>query len=118
MAGKRNRKIPGGRRGKGRPRPESPGAVGREALLQATCQLLKQVPPSRVTRRAIALQAGVAPSLIGYYFGPMDDLLLEAVIHMWRELRERSRAAVADANSPAEKLLARTKVLLHTHVEN
>ncbi len=106
------------RRGKGRPRVESAGAVGRDALIRATCELLKSMPPSRVTRAAIARQSGAAASLVGYYFANTDALLLEAAVSMWRELRERSHAAVARARSPAEKLFARTKVLLETHVEN
>jgi TetR/AcrR family transcriptional regulator len=71
-----------------------------------------------VTRTAIARQAGVAASLVGYYFANTDGLLLEAAVSMWRDLRQRSHAAVARATSPADKLFVRTRVLLETHVEN
>ena len=72
----------------------------------------------KVTRRAIARQARVAPSLVGYYFGSTAQLLLEAVASMWRDLRDRSRAAVARVETPSGKLLARTRVLLQTHIDN
>jgi AcrR family transcriptional regulator len=112
------KKNQGGRRGKGRPKVESAASVGREAVMQATCELLKITPPSRVTHRAIAHKAGIAASLVSYYFGSSDDLMLEVAVFMWQQLRRRSHAAVATADTPADKLFARTRALLQMHVEN
>lgn len=64
-------------RGKGRPPDDS--AVSREGLIEVTIDLLRSLPPARVTRAAVAKVAGVHPSLIGYYFGTRDNLLLAAV---------------------------------------
>jgi AcrR family transcriptional regulator len=114
MAGKKEST----RRGKGRPKVESAASVGRQAVMQATCELLKATPPSRVTHRAIAQKAGIAASLVGYYFGTRDDLMLEVAVYMWQQLRQRSHAAVATARTPSDKLFARTRALLQMHVEN
>jgi TetR/AcrR family transcriptional regulator len=52
--------------------------VGRETLIEATCELLKQMPPSKMTRAEVARASGVDPSLIRYYFKNVHVLLIEA----------------------------------------
>lgn len=66
------------RRGKGRPMSAA-NAVGREALIKAACELLEQLPPSKVTRAEVARHAGVDPALIRYYFHDRASLLKAVV---------------------------------------
>jgi TetR/AcrR family transcriptional regulator len=61
----------------GRPGTES-ATVGREALIEATCELLKEVAPSKLTRAHVARATGVDPSLIRYYFKNVHLLLIES----------------------------------------
>jgi TetR/AcrR family transcriptional regulator len=61
----------------GRPANDS-STVGREALIEATCELLKEVPPRLLTRAQVARLSGVDPSLIRYYFKNVHVLLIEA----------------------------------------
>src|SRR4051812_7900415 len=57
-------------------RPDHPrNAVGREAIIAATRDLLKLKPPSALSRIEIARFAGIDSSLIRYYFGTKDALL-------------------------------------------
>ncbi|MFT4257633.1 MAG: TetR/AcrR family transcriptional regulator [Pseudoxanthomonas sp.] len=65
------------RRAIGRPPMES-GGVGREGLIEKTCELLKTLPPASVTRAEVARYANVDPSLIRYYFNDRSALLVAA----------------------------------------
>lgn len=65
------------KRGQGRP-VASENGVGREALINATCKLLRNLPPAQVTLAAIGREAGVDPALVRYYFGDRQTLLFEA----------------------------------------
>lgn len=63
------------RRSKGRP-ALGENDVGRDRLLQAAENLLKTIPPARVTIARIAQEAGVDPALVRYYFGDRTNLLM------------------------------------------
>lgn len=71
------------KRGQGRP---SDNAVGREAVLDKTMELVQHLPPARVTMSLIAREAGVDPALIRYYFGDRETLLLAVVDKMLAEI--------------------------------
>ena len=85
------------KRSQGRPHhPDS--AVGREALIQAARELLRTVPPAKMTRLDIARHAGVDPALIRYYFGDKSRLMAEVVLEVLRDMRgarERRSATTA-----------------------
>ena len=64
-------------------RPKSDGEkVGEQALIEATCELLKIMPPRKMTRAVVAREAGVDPSLIRYYFKNVEGLLIAAASHI------------------------------------
>ncbi|MFT3790954.1 MAG: TetR/AcrR family transcriptional regulator [Rudaea sp.] len=69
--------TPRDRRAIGRP-PAEIGGVGREGLIEKTCELLKIMPPASVTRAEVARYANVDPSLIRYYFRDRSALLVAA----------------------------------------
>jgi AcrR family transcriptional regulator len=50
----------------------------RERLLDATIRLAGTIGPDRVTYRAVGAEAGVAHSLVRFYFGTREALLTEA----------------------------------------
>jgi AcrR family transcriptional regulator len=106
------RKATPSRRPIGRPHKAASARVGREALTAATRDLLRTVPPARISRALIARHAGVTPALVRYYFGNKEQLLLQATIELSHELRARSRSASGKAGSPSDKLLAKITVLL------
>lgn len=93
------------KRSKGRPYdPES--AVGREALIQAARELLRSVPPAKITRLDIAQHAGVDPALIRYYFGDKSRLMGEVVLEMLTDMRAVREKRAASAG-PADRLRSR-----------
>lgn len=64
------------RRGQGRP---SDGGVGREVIIESTKEILRELPPGRITISLVARKAGVDPALVRYYFKDRSNLLLEVV---------------------------------------
>jgi TetR/AcrR family transcriptional regulator len=105
------------RRGIGRP-SGSDGAVGRDALLAKTCELLKTLPPERVTRAEVARYTNVDPSLIRYYFQDRASLLVAAAEEMRREFDRRLDAAAGRADDDPRSLLrARVAALFDLIVE-
>lgn len=105
------------RRGKGRPRRDGPG-VGREAVIAATRELLKRVPPSKITRAALSREAGIDPALVRYYFGNTSALLTEVILEIADELAA-NRVWNKSAEAPfRERLRQRVQVLTQTLEEN
>jgi AcrR family transcriptional regulator len=103
---------PRARRGIGRP-AAGPQVVGREALIDRTCELLTQLPPNRITRAEVARHMGVDPSLIRYYFRDRSMLLLAAVEKLTAEFsRIREREMQHEDPGPEGRLRARVSALL------
>ena len=79
----------------------APKATGREsatrqALIQATAQIMLEEGYAAATSRRVAAEAGVKPALVHYYFPSMDDLFL-AVLRAGAETNlVRQREALAD----------------------
>jgi TetR/AcrR family transcriptional regulator len=104
------------RRGIGRPAAGS-RMVGREALIERTCELLSQLPPNRITRAEVARQMGVDPSLIRYYFRDRSTLLLAAVEKLTAEFTRIRDHELAQAEpGPEGKLRARVSALLQFEI--
>jgi AcrR family transcriptional regulator len=99
------------KRKQGRPQKDKP-AVGPDALIAATRELMKSMPPGQITRLDIARAAGVDPALIRYYFGDKSALLVAAVLQAGSELRERQRRGYAEATSARDKIRRRIFILL------
>ena len=77
----------------------APKATGREsatrqALIQATAQIMLEEGYAAATSRRVAAEAGVKPALVHYYFPSMDNLFL-AVLRAETNL-VRQREALAD----------------------
>ena len=63
-----------------------------EALLDAAEVLLVEVGHAGVTTRAVAVRAGANPGLVHYYFGSVDELMLQVLERFTERLIERQRA--------------------------
>lgn len=99
---KRATAPPRQKRSRGRPRTDQ-GAVGREDILTAACQLLEKLPPHQVPNVLIARKAGVDPALVRYYFGNREELLIAVVEHI---LSTWASTPVPPDAAPAERLSA------------
>jgi TetR/AcrR family transcriptional regulator len=100
------------RRGKGRPAAGQQN-VGRDALIDRTCELLKQMPPNKITRAEVARQMRVDPSLIRYYFRDRETLLLAAVEKVTAEFNVMlAHENEASDGTPESRLRARISAFL------
>lgn len=105
------------RRSKGRPGRDG-DSVGRDVLIEATRELLKRIPPAKLTRNQIADYAKVNPALIRYYFGDTSTLLTAVVEAISDENLRRLRDVLREKGSAVEKLRRRVTLILQMHVEN
>jgi AcrR family transcriptional regulator len=67
----------------------------RTALLDAAERLMLSDGYAAVTSRRVATEAGVNPGLVYYYFGPMDNLLIEVLRRRATRMLERQAEALA-----------------------
>ncbi|MGE3932655.1 MAG: TetR/AcrR family transcriptional regulator [Rhodospirillaceae bacterium] len=104
-------------RRRGRPTPMENGA-GRTRLIAATRELLRTVPPPKLTRQDVAAAAGVDPALVRYYFGSLSALLTEALKEQIEELRVVMAALAREKGTPAERLRRRVAALVRFLAEN
>ena len=104
------------KRKKGRPLGAE-AEVGREAVLLAARDVLRETPPGQVTRQLVATKAGVDPGLIRYYFGTLENLMAEVAATVNRDLRAQVEGAQA-GRSPDERLLLRVAGTFQMFLEN
>ena len=96
-------------------RPKSDGEkVGEQALIEATCDLLKVMPPRKMTRAVVAREAGVDPSLIRYYFKNVDGLLIAAAARISALYAERVQREMEQAGPD---VTARIRVRIRSMLE-
>jgi TetR/AcrR family transcriptional regulator len=106
-------------RSRGRPRNVAEGtgaqdvSVGRDALIDATIELLKTRPPSAITPVVVARTTGVHPSLIRYYFKNRASLLVAVAERVTEQFSEQvEAAALVSDGSPRSRLCARIGALI------
>ncbi len=66
-----------------------------EALLDAAERLLVDVGYARITTRLLATEAGLNPGLVHYYFGSMDEVLVQVLERFTERLIVRQREMYA-----------------------
>jgi AcrR family transcriptional regulator len=69
----------------------------REALIEATAQIMLDEGYAAATSRRVAAQAGVKPALVHYYFPSMDDLFVAVLRDKAETNLQRHRQAMAQA---------------------
>lgn len=81
--------------------PDERSRVGREetrdALIEATAQILLDEGYAAATSRRVAAQAGVKPALVHYYFPSMDDLFVAVLRDKAETNLQHQRQAMAEA---------------------
>ena len=85
------------------------------ALLDAAERLLIEVGYARITTRSVAAEAGVNHGLVHYYFGSMEELLLQVLERFTGRLTARQRAMYASDAPFLEKWRAAMGFLEEDH---
>jgi AcrR family transcriptional regulator len=68
----------------------------REALIEATAQIMLDGGYAAATSRRVAAKAGVKPALVHYYFPSMDDLFVAVLRDKADSNLQRQRQAIAE----------------------
>src|SRR6478752_5792670 len=87
--------------------------VRRKALVDAALRVIGDHGSLSVTMSDIARQAGVSPALAHHYFGSKEQLLIETIRSLLRQLRSDAVAALRAAKTPRERLSAVIRVSFH-----
>lgn len=99
------------RRRIGRPAADAE-SIGREGLIETTCQLLRELPPNLITRAEVARRANVDPSLIRYYFNDRSSLLEAATERITAAFsRSLAKAAASRATTAEARVRARVNAI-------
>src|SRR3954471_13510025 len=75
--------------------PESPRSATAEAFLDAAERLLVEVGHGGITTRRLAAEAGANQGLVHYYFGSLDELLVQVLERFTERLIARQREMYA-----------------------
>jgi len=106
------------KRARGIGRPTNKGSIGKEMLIEKTAQLLRSVPPEKLSLTAAAQAANVHLTLLKYYFQDRTRLLTEVARHLTVTLGKKVEAAEDDRPPPPERLRIRIDAMVDFYVEN
>jgi AcrR family transcriptional regulator len=99
-------------------RPTNKGSIGKEVLIEKTAQLLRTLPPEKLSLTAAAQAANVHLTLLKYYFQDRTRLLTEVARHLTVTLGKKVEAAEDDRPPPPERLRIRIDAMVDFYVEN
>jgi TetR/AcrR family transcriptional repressor of bet genes len=89
--------------------------VRRKALVDATLRAVGDHGSFAVTMSEIARHAGVSPALAHHYFGSKEQLVIETIRSLLRQLRLDAVAALSAASTPRERVSAIIRVNFQAH---
>ncbi|MFL6081639.1 MAG: TetR/AcrR family transcriptional regulator [Mycobacterium sp.] len=78
-------------------RPRLRREATREALIEATAQIILDEGYAAATSRRVAAKAGLKPALVHYYFPSMDDLFVAVLRHKAEHILAHQRQAIGEA---------------------
>jgi AcrR family transcriptional regulator len=99
-------------------RPTHKGSIGKEVLIEKTAQLLRTLPPEKLSLTAAAQAANVHLTLLKYYFQDRTRLLTEVARHLTVTLGKKVEAAEAGSTAPPERLRIRIDAMVDFYFEN
>jgi len=99
-------------------RPARKKSVGKEAIVLKTVDLLRVLPPEKLSLTLAAKHAGVHLTLIKYYFADRTRLLVDVARHLTLELGARVRTSEHDQSPPLERLRIRIDAMVDFYFLN
>src|SRR5438477_2006318 len=88
------------------PAPEGDDPGRRGQIVRAAAAVLGRQGYGDTSLKDVAREAGVAPGLLHYYFESKQELLLEVVVVMEREMIRDWKDAVEAIDDPLERIVA------------
>lgn len=105
------------RRRQGRPLASEDG-IGRQRLVDAARELLRTVPPTKLTSSQIAKAVGADRGLVRYYFGTMSELLTEVARQLSHDLVTSLANASAGPGTASDRLRRRVREFVQYELMN
>jgi len=99
-------------------RPTNKGSIGKEVLIEKTAQLLRTLPPEKLSLTAAAQAANVHLTLFKYYFQDRTHLLTDVARHLTLKLGQKVAAAEDDRPPPPERLRIRIDAMVDFYFEH
>jgi AcrR family transcriptional regulator len=99
MSSTRHPTIPKQRATRRKTRPSADQASTHDRILEAAYRTLVDLGYNQVSMRRIAIEAGVNQSLLHYYFGSKEHLMIEVLAYVNDQLLARQRKMFAEAES-------------------
>jgi AcrR family transcriptional regulator len=99
-------------------RPKEKRSVGKDALIEKTAELLRKLPPEKLSLTSAAKHAGVHLTLLKYYFQDRTRLLVEVGRYLTFELGERIRTSELDKPSARDRLRIRIDAMVDFYFIN
>ena len=102
-------------RSRGRPSASAKNvdaSVGRDALIDATIELLKNMPPAKITPVVVARAIGAHPSLIRYYFHNRATLLVAVTEKLTQRFAAKFDQSAHSDGTAEERLCARIGAMI------
>jgi AcrR family transcriptional regulator len=78
----------------------------RSQIVHAAAKVLGRQGYGATSLKDVAREAGVAPGLLHYYFESKEDMLLEVVVAMERQMIADWQEAIAGIDDPLERIVA------------
>lgn len=99
-------------------RPAGKRRIGKEYLVEKTAELLRTVPPEKLSLSLAARHARVHLTLFKYYFQDRTRLLVDVARTLSKEIGDRVAAIESDARSAPERLAIRIDAMVDFFLVN
>ena len=109
--------TPSFKRAQGRP-TRGQTEVGSQKIVEGMRAALRSLGNTNVTRKDIALYAGVTPALVTYYFPERDALIEAATVPLVEALLINVKACLTEACSAKQQFLGAINVLLECYARD
>jgi len=93
-------------------RPTGKRRIGKELLVEKTAELLRTVPPEKLSLSVAARHAKVHLTLFKYYFQDRTRLLVDVARTLSKEIGDRVAAIEGDTKSAPERLAIRIDMMV------
>lgn len=99
-------------------RPTGKGKIGKEMLIEKTAELLRTVPPEKLSLSVAARHAHVHLTLFKYYFQDRTRLLIDVARMLSKDIGDRVAEIETDAKSAPERLAVRIDTMVDFFMVN
>jgi AcrR family transcriptional regulator len=99
-------------------RPAGEKSIGKDVLIKRAAELLRNLPPEKLSMTAVAKHAGVHLTLVRYYFSGRSRLLASVANYLTIELGDRVREMEQAQTDARERLRIRIDAMVDFYLQN